>query len=69
MEETYELTTRDTLLLLEQQLATSDFDKQMEYVPYQEFDAQGDRIYSNLMSGHWASREAVSLCTIILNNL
>ena len=40
MEETYELTTRDTLLLLEQQLATSDFDKQTEYVPYQEFDAK-----------------------------
>ena len=69
MEETYKLTTRDTLLLLEQQLAMSDFDKQTEYVPYQEFDAQGDRIYSNLMSGHWASRVAVSLCTIILNNL
>lgn len=60
MEETYELNARDALLVLEQQLATSDFDGQTDYVPYQEFDAQGDRIYSNLMSGRWASREAVS---------
>jgi hypothetical protein len=56
MEETYELNARDALLVLEQQLATPDFDGQNDYVPYQEFDAQGDRIYSNLMSGRWASR-------------
>ena len=64
MEETYELNTRDALLVLEQQLATSDFDGQTEYVPYQEFNVEGDRVYSNLMSGHWANREAVSFVNI-----
>jgi hypothetical protein len=59
MEETYELNARDALHVLEQQLATSDFDGQTDYVPYQEFDGKGDRAYSNLMSGHWAFREAV----------
>ncbi|KJA18005.1 hypothetical protein HYPSUDRAFT_145683 [Hypholoma sublateritium FD-334 SS-4] len=58
MEETYELNTRDVLLVLEQQLATSEFDGQIDYVPYREFTAKGDRIYSNLMSAHWAYREA-----------
>ncbi|KAG5634671.1 hypothetical protein H0H81_001138, partial [Sphagnurus paluster] len=58
MEETYELNTRDVLLVLEQQLATSDFNGQTDYIPYQEFDANGDCVYSNLMSGHWAYREA-----------
>ena len=59
MEETYELNARDVVLVLEHQLDTSDFNGQSNYAPYQEFNPQGDRVYSNLMSGHWASREAV----------
>jgi len=54
MEEVYELNTRDVLTVLEQQLATPEFDGQFETTLYQEFNAQGDRVYSNLMSGHWA---------------
>lgn len=65
MEETYELNVRDALLVLEQQLATSNFDGQTEYVPYQEFNAEGNHVYSNLMSGHWAFREAVSFVDIL----
>jgi Plavaka transposase len=67
MEETYELNTRDALLLLEQQIATSEFDGQVEYVTYQEFNVKEDRIYSDLMSGDWASREAVCLHILILS--
>ncbi len=66
MEETYELNMRDALLLLEQQIATFEFDSQADYVPYQEFDTKGDRIYSNLMSGDWASREVVCLHVLSL---
>ena len=51
----------NALLLLEQQIATSEFDGQAEYVPYWEFDAKGDCIYSNLMSRDWAFCEAVCL--------
>ena len=61
MEEMYELNTRNALLVLEQQLATTDFHGQSDYVPYQEFDANGDRVYSNLMSACWGSHEAVCL--------
>lgn len=59
MEETYELNTHDALHVLEQQLATSDFDGQTNYIPYQEFNSKGDCAHSNLMSGHWAFCEAV----------
>jgi Plavaka transposase len=61
MEKTYELNTRDALLLLEQQIAMSEFDGQVDYVTYQEFDSKGDCIFSNLMSGDLASHEAVCL--------
>ena len=57
----HELNTCNALLLLEQQIATSDFLGQAKYVPYQEFDAKGDRTFSNLISGDWASHEAVCL--------
>lgn len=65
MEESYELNTRDVLAVLEQQLSTKEFDGQFEYTPYQEFDPRGDRSYSNLMSAHWAYREAV--CMLLLH--
>lgn len=61
MEATYDLNTRNALLVVEQQLATSDFKGQAEYIPYQEFDAYGNRVYSNLMSAHFSFREAVCL--------
>ncbi|KIM36125.1 hypothetical protein M413DRAFT_31879 [Hebeloma cylindrosporum] len=42
----------------EQQLDTPAFHGEVDYAPYMEFNANGDRIYSNFMSGHWVSREA-----------
>lgn len=60
MEQEYELNTRDILAVVEQQLATSEFDGKFDYTPYQEFGPTGERVWSNLMSGHWAWREAVS---------
>lgn len=59
MEETYELNARDVLLVIEQQLETSEFHGHTAYSPYQEFDVSGNRVYSNLMSGDWAFRQAV----------
>ena len=60
MEDTYELNARDALLVLEQQLDTPDFHGEANYIPYMEFNANGDRVYSNFMSAHWVSHEAVS---------
>lgn len=60
MEQEYELNTRDILAVVEQQLANPEFDGKFHYTPYQEFGPTGERVWSNLMSGHWAWREAVS---------
>lgn len=60
----YELSVRDIVSVLEQQLSTSEFDGQIDYVPYEEYDPQGDRVWSNLLSGLWAGREAVSPLSI-----
>ena len=61
MQETYELNVRDVLAIFEEQLASKEFDGQFEYTPYEEYDENGSRIYSNFMSGSWAFREAVSI--------
>ncbi|KAF8802530.1 hypothetical protein BYT27DRAFT_7226421 [Phlegmacium glaucopus] len=58
METSYELNTRDVLAILEQQISSTEFNGQFEYTPYQEYDSEGDRVYSHLMSGYWATREA-----------
>ncbi|KAI9431742.1 hypothetical protein F5148DRAFT_961815, partial [Russula earlei] len=58
MEKTYDLNLQDVLGLLEQQLASTEFEGQFEYTPFQEFDFNGDCVYSHLMSAFWANREA-----------
>ena len=60
MQESYELNVRDVLSVFEEQLASKEFNSQFEYTPYEEYDQKGSRVYSNLMSGNWAFREAVS---------
>ncbi|KAH9014681.1 hypothetical protein EDB84DRAFT_1277590 [Lactarius hengduanensis] len=58
MQETYELNVRDVLSVFEEQLASKEFDGKFEYTPYEEYNEMGSRVYSNLMSGIWAFREA-----------
>ncbi|KAI9511704.1 hypothetical protein F5148DRAFT_1274142 [Russula earlei] len=57
MEKTYDLNLQDVLGLLEQQLASTEFEGQFEYALFQEFDFHGDHVYSHLMSAFWANRE------------
>jgi hypothetical protein len=59
MEQSYDLNVWDVLGLLEQQLASSEFEGQFEYVPFQEFNSEDNCVYSHLMSAFWANREAV----------
>lgn len=61
MEEEYELNTRNVLCLLEIQISNSEFNGKFDYVPFKEFNRDGNRVYSNLMSGQWAFQEAVCL--------
>jgi len=67
MLETYELNLRDVLVVVEQLLASPKFDGNFDYIPYMEFDSNDERVYSNLMSGFWAFKQAVShyLCANI----
>ena len=59
MEEPYDLDARDALAVVRLQLATLTFKDQFDYVPYQEFNSKGERIWSNLMSAQWAFKQAV----------
>jgi hypothetical protein len=61
MENTYELNVRDVLAVLEQQMASTEFNGQFEYMPYEEYDHKGSRVYSHLMSVYWANRQAVRI--------
>ncbi|KAF8184554.1 hypothetical protein K438DRAFT_2160896, partial [Mycena galopus ATCC 62051] len=58
MDVTYELCTRNTRTVLLQQLANPDFQDKIDYSPYRQFDAGGQRVWSNLMSGDWAWKQA-----------
>lgn len=59
MEENYELNLRDILKVFEVELSSSEFKDKSDYAPYMEFDPQGNRVWSNLMSGDWVNRQAV----------
>lgn len=61
MEEDYELNVRDIVVVMERQLDTPEFKDHFTPRPYQEFDPQGNRVFSNLLSGDWAYRQAVHL--------
>ncbi|KAJ7610408.1 hypothetical protein FB45DRAFT_1121445 [Roridomyces roridus] len=58
MTHTYELCTRNTRLLLHNQLSTTVFRQHVNLVPYRQFNHAGKRVYSNLMSGDWAWKQA-----------
>ncbi len=64
MDQTHELNTRDALQVIEQQLADPDFKNHCDYSPYMEFQPDGSRVWSNMMSGDWAHKEAVCLTMV-----
>lgn len=65
MTETYELCTRDSRRVLHNQLGSSEFKGMTNLVPYQQFNGEGKRIWSNLMSADWAWKQAVRLMHFI----
>ena len=56
----YEVWCRDVHLLLRNQLAHPDFDGEIDYSPLQIFGPTGKREWSNIMTGNWAWKQAVS---------
>ncbi|KAF6759278.1 hypothetical protein DFP72DRAFT_1031991 [Ephemerocybe angulata] len=58
MDETYQLVTRDARTVIHEQLRTREFKDSIHYGPYMQFDRDGQRIWSNLMSADWAWSQA-----------
>ncbi|KAI0000685.1 hypothetical protein BJV74DRAFT_876935 [Russula compacta] len=58
MTHTYELCTRDTCQVLHRQLVTTQFKDSINLTPYQQFDNDGQCMWSNLMSADWAWKQA-----------
>ncbi|KAH7903589.1 hypothetical protein BJ138DRAFT_1191650, partial [Hygrophoropsis aurantiaca] len=58
MTQTYELCSRDARVVLLNQLSTPDFKNSINTIPYQQFNAKGSRIFSNMMSGDWVWNHA-----------
>ncbi|KAJ7175243.1 hypothetical protein C8R43DRAFT_1201966 [Mycena crocata] len=58
MTQEYELCIRDVRQVLHNQLATTDFKDHVDFVPYRQFNGAGKRVWSNLMSGDWAWKQA-----------
>ncbi|KAJ7833381.1 hypothetical protein B0H13DRAFT_2240376 [Mycena leptocephala] len=67
MTQEYELCTRDVRQLLHHQLGTTAFKDHIDYIPYRQFNHGGNRVWSNLMSGDWAWKQA-DIITEDLNN-
>ena len=56
----YEVWCCDVWLLMHSQLANPDFDGKVDYSPLQIFGPTSKREWSNVMSGNWAWKQAVS---------
>ncbi|KAF5332268.1 hypothetical protein D9611_007993 [Ephemerocybe angulata] len=58
MTQTYELCVRDIRQVIHQQLDTPDFKNEFHSRPYRQFQANGERVWSDMFSGDWAWKEA-----------
>lgn len=57
----YEIYFQDPSKVVKSIIADPMFNGAFDYVPYQEFNQNGDQQYENLMSGDWAYQQAVRL--------
>ncbi len=65
---TYTIYTRDPLRVAEHITGNTDFVHSWDYVPFEEYtDNHTVRRFSNLMSGTWANKKAVSSCSTVYN--
>ncbi|KAF7324273.1 C2H2-type domain-containing protein [Mycena venus] len=63
MTQTYEVCTRNLRDLLHHQLESNSFKDHVDMIPYQQFNHDGHRVWSNLMSGDWAWKQADLIAT------
>lgn len=64
MSDEYEVWFRDVDLTVQHLLANPDFADDIDFVPYREFDAKGERRYCDFFSGDWVWEQAVSTFTL-----
>jgi hypothetical protein len=58
----------DPRTIVHNMLANPEFDGKIDYSPYRDFDANGERQYQDFMSGDWAWKHAVSQLEIDLTS-
>lgn len=51
---------RDPRKLIRNIVANRGFDREFDYMPYQEYDINGQHRFHDLFSGNWCWRQAVS---------
>ena len=61
---TYVFYTRNPLRVAELIAGNTDFNGRWDFVPFEEYSGESCRRYSNLMSGRWAFKKAVSCVRI-----
>ncbi len=64
MTRSYELVARDIRSVLHTQIACMDFNGHWDYVLFMEFDNNGDRVWTNLMSGEWVAKQVVHILLV-----
>ena len=57
---TYEVVFRDPQILLDHQLSNPEFKNHIDYSPRLVYGENGQRVWSNLMTGNWAWNQCVS---------
>jgi Plavaka transposase len=55
----YEVWYHDVQTVTHSQLANPDFNGEIDYAPYQEFNMKDERQWENLMSSNWSWKQAV----------
>jgi Plavaka transposase len=57
----YEVWFRDPLRVMEAQIGNPTFVNEFDFAPKQVFDKDGKRVYTDLLSGNWAWKQAVGV--------
>ncbi|OJA18532.1 hypothetical protein AZE42_13121 [Rhizopogon vesiculosus] len=58
MDGSYEVCYRDPQDIIHNMLANPDFDGEIDYMPYQDFNVDGHQEWKDFMSGDWAYKQA-----------
>ena len=65
MNQTYDIWYRNPCAIIKNIFSNTDFDGEIDYVPYHDFSEDGSRKYKDFMSGDWAWEQVVSNISII----